>query len=108
MSQVCQSIETRADRRTGRVIAGSCQLHDRLRSADIMTEMARVLPLEPTRPRQPKPEWLKVRAPGSPSYLRLKGLMRDLGLHTVCEQAPCPHIGASRQQRPHNTKLLAD
>jgi lipoic acid synthetase len=44
-------------------------------------------------PRQAKPEWLKVRAPGSPGYHRLKGLMRDLGLHTVCEEANCPNIG---------------
>jgi lipoic acid synthetase len=43
--------------------------------------------------RTPKPEWLKVRAPGSPGYLRLKGLMRDLNLHTVCEEAHCPNIG---------------
>ncbi|HXT69196.1 MAG TPA: lipoyl synthase [Vicinamibacterales bacterium] len=43
--------------------------------------------------RAPKPEWLKVRAPGSPGYLRLKGLMRDLNLHTVCEEAHCPNIG---------------
>ncbi len=41
----------------------------------------------------PKPEWLKVRAPGSPSYLRLKALMRGLELHTVCEEAQCPNIG---------------
>ncbi len=41
----------------------------------------------------PKPEWLKVRAPGSPSYLRLKSLMRELNLHTVCEEAHCPNIG---------------
>jgi lipoic acid synthetase len=34
-----------------------------------------------------------VKAPGSPSYLRLKGLMRDLNLHTVCEEAQCPNIG---------------
>jgi lipoic acid synthetase len=44
-------------------------------------------------PRAPKPEWLKVRAPGSENYLRLKGLMRGLGLHTVCEEANCPNIG---------------
>ena len=44
-------------------------------------------------PREPKPEWLKVRAPGSANYLRLRGLMRDLGLHTVCEEAHCPNIG---------------
>jgi len=43
--------------------------------------------------RTPKPEWLKVRAPGSPAYLRLKGLMRELNLHTVCEEAHCPNIG---------------
>ncbi len=43
--------------------------------------------------REPKPEWLKVRAPGSPGYLRLRSLMRDLKLHTVCEEAHCPNIG---------------
>ena len=43
--------------------------------------------------RAPKPEWLKVRAPGSENYLRLKGLMRSLALHTVCEEANCPNIG---------------
>lgn len=40
-----------------------------------------------------KPEWLKVKAPGSPSYVRLKGLMANLRLHTVCEEAHCPNIG---------------
>jgi lipoic acid synthetase len=44
-------------------------------------------------PRVPKPDWLKVRAPGSENYHRLKGLMRSLGLHTVCEEANCPNIG---------------
>jgi lipoic acid synthetase len=44
-------------------------------------------------PRPPKPEWLRVRAPGSENYLKLKGLMRGLGLHTVCEEANCPNIG---------------
>jgi lipoyl synthase len=58
----------------------------------IMIEVSRVIPLVPST-RQPKPPWLKVRAPGSPGYLRLKGLMRELGLHTVCEEAQCPNIG---------------
>jgi lipoic acid synthetase len=44
-------------------------------------------------PRVPKPEWLKVRAPGSENYHRLKGIMRGLGLNTVCEEANCPNIG---------------
>jgi lipoic acid synthetase len=55
--------------------------------------MADVVPLQFVRPREPKPPWLKVRAPGSPTYLRLKGLLRDLNLHTVCEEAQCPNIG---------------
>jgi lipoic acid synthetase len=45
------------------------------------------------RPREPKPAWLKVRAPGSGNYLRIKGLMKELKLHTVCEEACCPNIG---------------
>jgi lipoic acid synthetase len=59
-------------------------------------DVARIIPLSPAQPRSarlPKPEWLKVRAPGSPSYLRLKGIMRELSLHTVCEEAQCPNIG---------------
>ena len=55
--------------------------------------MGHLIPLVPADPRPPKPEWLKVRAPGSPNYTRLKGLMRDLNLHTVCEEAHCPNIG---------------
>ncbi len=55
--------------------------------------MARIIPLTPRLERPPKPSWLKVRAPGSPTYVRLKNLMRDLGLHTVCEDARCPNIG---------------
>jgi lipoyl synthase len=52
-----------------------------------------VIPLTPVAPRERKPEWLKVKAPGSESYVRLKSLMRDLKLHTVCEEARCPNIG---------------
>jgi len=44
-------------------------------------------------PPQRKPPWLKVRFPGGPNYLRLKGIMRQGRLHTVCEEARCPNIG---------------
>jgi lipoyl synthase len=60
------------------------------------------------RPRAPKPEWLKVRAPGSPSYLRLKGIMRDLGLHTVCEEAQCPNIGECWNHGTATFMILGD
>lgn len=44
-------------------------------------------------PHSPRPPWLKVRAPGGPNYVRLKGLVQELNLHTVCEEARCPNIG---------------
>ena len=40
-----------------------------------------------------KPSWLKVKAPGGPNYLRLKQMMRELDLHSVCEEAHCPNVG---------------
>ena len=40
-----------------------------------------------------RPEWLKVRLTQSPHYREVKGLLRGLGLHTVCEEALCPNIG---------------
>lgn len=44
-------------------------------------------------PSTPKPEWLKVRAPGGERFNFIKGRMRELGLATVCEEAKCPNIG---------------
>jgi lipoic acid synthetase len=70
--------------------------------------MDRVLPLTVVTPRAPKPDWLKVRAPGSPSYLRLKSLMRDLGLHTVCEEARCPNIGECWEHSTATFMILGD
>ena len=40
-----------------------------------------------------RPPWLKVRMPGGPNYRRLKALMREKRLHTVCEEARCPNMG---------------
>jgi len=59
-------------------------------------------------PKQPKPEWLKVRAPGSENYLRLKGLMRTLSLHTVCEEANCPNIGECWHHGTATFMILGD
>jgi lipoic acid synthetase len=59
-------------------------------------------------PRGGKPAWLKVRAPGSENYLRLKGLMRDLGLHTVCEEANCPNIGECWHHGTATFMILGD
>jgi lipoyl synthase len=59
-------------------------------------------------PKLPKPEWLKVRAPGSENYHRLKGLMRTLGLHTVCEEANCPNIGECWHHGTATFMILGD
>jgi len=58
--------------------------------------------------RPPKPEWLKVRAPGSPNYLRLKGIMKDLRLNTVCEDAHCPNIGECWHHGTATFMILGD
>ena len=65
-------------------------------------------PLQFIRPREPKPEWLKVRAPGSENYLRLRGIMRDLGLNTVCEDAHCPNIGECWHHGTATFMILGD
>jgi lipoic acid synthetase len=71
--------------------------------------MPRVIQLTPdAQPRLPKPDWLKVRAPGSPSYLRLKAIMRDLNLHTVCEEARCPNIGECWNHGTATFMILGD
>lgn len=43
--------------------------------------------------REPKPAWLKVRAPGGEKYAHIKKTLRALDLHTVCEEARCPNVG---------------
>jgi lipoic acid synthetase len=55
-----------------------------------------------------KPAWLKVKAPGGPTYIRLKEMMRDLRLHTVCEEAHCPNIGECWEHRAATFMILGD
>jgi lipoyl synthase len=56
-------------------------------------------PAAPGRPlvqlsaRARKPEWLKVRMPGGSRYELVKQTLRELSLHTVCEEASCPNVG---------------
>ncbi|HUF65807.1 MAG TPA: lipoyl synthase [Gemmatimonadaceae bacterium] len=55
-----------------------------------------------------KPSWLKVRAPGGANYVRLKGMMRELGLHTVCEEAHCPNVGECWEHGTATFMILGD
>ena len=55
-----------------------------------------------------KPSWLKVKAPGGEMYTRLKGLMRELDLHTVCEEAHCPNLGECWNHGTATFMILGD
>lgn len=44
------------------------------------------------KPLQPKPEWIKIRPPAGDSYLKIKSMLADLKLVTVCQEARCPNI----------------
>jgi lipoic acid synthetase len=48
---------------------------------------------KPDSPIKRKPDWIRVKAPVSAEYQKTRQLMRDLSLHTVCEEAACPNIG---------------
>ena len=65
--------------------------------------------LEAPRPTDsPKPSWLKVRAPGGPNFVRLKGLMRQWNLHSVCEEAHCPNVGECWEDLTATFMILGD
>ena len=55
-----------------------------------------------------KPPWLKVKAPGGPNYIRLKHLMRELDLHSVCEEAHCPNVGECWEHGTATFMILGD
>ena len=52
-----------------------------------------------SKPREPRPAWLRAPAPVGETYQNLKNLVQRLNLHTVCESAACPNIGECWNQR---------
>ena len=57
-------------------------------------KMARIpIKIEPTVTPLRKPAWIRVRSWATPEVARLKRILRDNHLHTVCEEASCPNIG---------------
>ena len=55
-----------------------------------------------------KPSWLKVKAPGGANYVRLKQMMQELDLHTVCQEAHCPNIGECWEHGTATFMILGD
>lgn len=49
------------------------------------------------------PPWLKTNIPKGDKFSKVKGLLRDLNLHTVCEEARCPNIGECWGGGEHGT-----
>src|SRR6202044_2153132 len=58
--------------------------------------------------RQPKPEWLRAKAPVGENFHNLKKLARGLGVHTGCESAQCPKIGEFWNHPTATFMLLGD
>lgn len=54
------------------------------------------------------PDWIKVKAPGNLNYLRLKQILREKNLHTVCEEARCPNIGECWGNKTATFLILGD
>ena len=59
----------------------------------------------PDSPSPRKPAWIRVKAPTSPEYHATRRLMRELDLHTVCEEASCPNIGECWKEK-HATMMI--
>ena len=77
-------------------------------SPGIPLRIIRARDINPRPARDPKPAWLKVRAPGSANYVRLKSLMKELRLNTVCEEARCPNIGECWHHGTATFMILGD
>jgi lipoyl synthase len=63
------------------------------------------------RPDQPvlrKPDWIRVKAPGSPLWAETQRIVREHGLVTVCEEAGCPNIGECWQKKHATFMILGD
>ncbi|CAN5816195.1 lipoyl synthase [soil metagenome] len=78
-----------------------------------LVQLTRVAPHPPEGPTAApalarKPSWLKVKAPGGPNYAHIKSTMRELGLHTVCEEARCPNIGECWEHKAATFMILGD
>jgi lipoic acid synthetase len=59
-------------------------------------------------PRQPKPDWIRVKAPTSPVYHETAALMQRLKLNTVCQEAACPNIGECWSKKHATIMILGD
>jgi lipoyl synthase len=62
----------------------------------------------PDTPVMRKPEWIRVKAPGSAGYRETSAIIREHGLHTVCEEAGCPNIGECWEKKHATMMIMGD
>ncbi|WP_422024859.1 lipoyl synthase [Pyruvatibacter mobilis] len=55
-----------------------------------------------------KPDWIRVKAPVSKGYAATRKVVKEHGLHTVCEEAACPNIGECWDQRHATMMIMGD
>ena len=77
-----------------------------LRGAD---KVARIpIKVVPTTTMVRKPSWIRARAPNLPEVIRLKSILRENRLHTVCEEASCPNLGECFSQGTATFMIMGD
>jgi lipoyl synthase len=62
----------------------------------------------PDQPSLPKPDWIRVKAPVSPGHSETQRIVRENGLHTVCEEAGCPNIGECWEKKHATFMIMGD
>ncbi len=64
----------------------------------------KIVPQAPMR----KPEWIRMKVPGSARFQEIKQVLRENKLHTVCEEASCPNIGECFSSGTATFMILGD
>ncbi len=91
MREVVDRVAERAAERWARGPVDRADVAWRHRAVDLVAFSRGEGPGEPP-PVERKPDWMKVRLDTGPGYRRLKGLLRERSLVTVCEEAGCPNV----------------
>jgi lipoic acid synthetase len=82
--------------------------------AVVLDTNSRQAPRHPEKAHRPdspigkKPDWIRVKAPVSKGYLETRAIVREHGLHTVCEEAGCPNIGECWEKKHATFMIMGD
>lgn len=76
------------------------------RSAEKLAKIP--IKVEPTEKALRKPEWIRIKIPAGDEVTRIKQLLRENNLHTVCEEAACPNLGECFQHGTATFMIMGD